>query len=887
MTTVVGEATVRATIELDEKSAKKATDEAAKNIENGLQRAGRSISGVGRAMTIGLTAPIVGAAGGVVKLAADFEREMIRVQIVTEATGTEMTKLTDLARELGANTVFSAGEAAEGMSALGRAGFSTDEIMKGIRGTLALAATEQMDLGRAAEITAQAVRAMGLRAEDAGRVADVLASGANESLASVEGLGNALGYTAGQARLQGLSLEQTVGFLSALSDAGIDASRSGTSLNQMLRNLSAPTKKLGTQLKKFGLDVRDKATGEMRNLEDVFRDASKLGPDAMNAIARAMDANASRAFLELSERAGKADGNLTQLVDKMRGAEGEAERMGKALTGGTAGAMEELSSAIEGLAISIASSGLLQMFTDIVKGITQLIDDLAKSNPEMLKFAGIFALIVAAIGPALVAIGAVVSAVGAIGGAIAGAGGLGAVAGILGPIALVVAAIAALAIGLKTAYDQSKPFRDFVIGLGKAFAEFGKGFSEQFMKAMDQLGPFLEKEILPTLREMGATLERLFTNALPYIEAAIPVFKILGQAIGAVFGATLSNLIGGVIQLFTGLGSFLVNTVDFWVKLFSGDLQGSFEALVKAFQGLGQALLGLVRAVFGGFIQAIKDIFKIASPSKVLLDIATDVMNGFINGIMAMIGAVVSTVNNLVQAVTKPIVELAGKALQWGKDMLTKLISGIGSLIGSLSTKAGEINSTVAGKVAEIVSKMVTYGKDIVGKLISGIGENIGSLGTKAGEIVSTITGKIGGLYNSAYNVGKDIVTGMTKGITDFVGGLARTAADMANSAIRAAQNALDSHSPSRKFYDLGQDGGEGMALGFQSKDRRVAQASADMASGSVAAAAGATGSAVAPGVVVNQNYYGPQTPAAKAREIDLSLRFATKAYRFPAGAPA
>ena len=72
---------------------------------------------------------------------------------------------------------------------------------------------------------------MGAAVSGAGRIADVLAMGANASNTSVRGLAEALSYAAPSAPSLGLSLEQTVAYIGKFADAGIDASRAGTALN--------------------------------------------------------------------------------------------------------------------------------------------------------------------------------------------------------------------------------------------------------------------------------------------------------------------------------------------------------------------------------------------------------------------------------------------------------------------------------------------------------------------------------------------------------------------------------------------------------------------------------------------------------------------------------
>ena len=63
------------------------------------------------------------AAGAVLEIGTAFEMGMSTVQAISGATGDELAALTDKAKEMGANTKFSATEAAEAMQYMAMAGW--------------------------------------------------------------------------------------------------------------------------------------------------------------------------------------------------------------------------------------------------------------------------------------------------------------------------------------------------------------------------------------------------------------------------------------------------------------------------------------------------------------------------------------------------------------------------------------------------------------------------------------------------------------------------------------------------------------------------------------------------------------------------------------------
>lgn len=77
---------------------------------------GGAVTTVGNTMTTGLTLPLLAVGAGAIKVAADFESGMSKVQAISSASASDMELLSSKAKELGANTKFSASEASDAFS---------------------------------------------------------------------------------------------------------------------------------------------------------------------------------------------------------------------------------------------------------------------------------------------------------------------------------------------------------------------------------------------------------------------------------------------------------------------------------------------------------------------------------------------------------------------------------------------------------------------------------------------------------------------------------------------------------------------------------------------------------------------------------------------------
>lgn len=307
-----------------------------RNFEKSTRRARGMVVGATGAMARGFAA--LGAAATIaiadsIRVFADFETSMLRVKAISGATGEEFKSLSDLAKELGSTTAFTAREAAQAMGFLAQAGFDVGEVHQALPKVLSLAAAGQLDLAQAADITASVLRGFGLEASESGRVADVLAAAASKSNTSVEGMGEAFKFAGPVASAMGVSLEETAAALGVLSNAGLKGSLAGTGLRMVLV--------------KMGEDVAG-AGGLTQALETLNTDGVQAVVDTMKEL----DARAGTAAVALTGQMGV----LKQLHKEMQSVDGISDRMAETMLSGIGGSAVKTGSALEGLRIQIGET---------------------------------------------------------------------------------------------------------------------------------------------------------------------------------------------------------------------------------------------------------------------------------------------------------------------------------------------------------------------------------------------------------------------------------------------------------------------------------------------------------------------------------------------------
>jgi TP901 family phage tail tape measure protein len=318
--------------------------------------ASKGIGGLTKVIA-GASAALVGVGGIAMKMGMDFEAGMSRVKAISGATEEEFAKLNAQAKQLGADTAFSASEAAAGMENLASAGFNASETMEAMPGLLDLAAVSGGDVAGAADVAASSLRAFGLEADQAGHVADVFARAAADTNAEANDMGEAMKYVAPIAHSMGLSIEESAAAIGIMSDAGIKGSQAGTSLRGALSRLAKPTKAMRGTMDELGLSFYN-AEGQMLPLKDQVSmlKNSFVGlsdEQKQNALVTLYGQESLSGMMALIEAGPeKLDAVTASLINS----DGAAKELAETMQDNLKGKIEGLSGSLETLGITVYES---------------------------------------------------------------------------------------------------------------------------------------------------------------------------------------------------------------------------------------------------------------------------------------------------------------------------------------------------------------------------------------------------------------------------------------------------------------------------------------------------------------------------------------------------
>lgn len=621
---------------------KESFDEAKKSMSNtfdGLKTAGKTVTAAGAGIAAGL--------GFAVKSAAEFDQSMANAYAVMDPKEVNKFKgsLKDLAIQLGADTKFSAGEAADGIGELLKAGVSVKDVIHGgLKGALDLAAAGDLSLAESAEIASTALNAFKKDNLSVSQAADILAGAANASATDVGEMKYSLSMVSAVASGVGLSFKDTSTALAVFAQSGLKGSDAGTSLKTMLSRLEPQTDKAAAKFEDLGLmsfntqkamqvlaengmKPTGKTTGDlMADLNQLSiklsgaKEGSKAQQKAFKDLTSGLGALHS-AFYDnngdlksMSDIADLLQTHLKDLTaeqrqqalytmfgsdairganilfkDGAKGVDDMAKSMSKVTAAQTAamkmetfkGAIELLSGAAETAAQTIGDA-LLPALKIIVLAVQDFVDKFNALPKSMRSFVAIGAAVTATL---LLIIGPILLLIGFLPQIAAGFAMLaGPVGAIIGIVALVVAAIIGLVAIIKNLWKTNEQFRDNVMTIWKGIQAIFQAVMPA-ITAIVKVAWFLIKSIIVSTLD---AVKNVISGAVGVIAN---IFKLFGSLLtGNWKGAwdAIKGLLKSAVQLIWGI----INLY------FVGKLLAPLRAFGSAAKSILQAIWGAIKGIF-------------------------------------------------------------------------------------------------------------------------------------------------------------------------------------------------------------------------------------------------------------------------------------------------
>ncbi|MEF2913025.1 MAG: phage tail tape measure protein [Succinivibrio sp.] len=592
-----------------------------------------------------------------IKLGMEFDKTMARVGAVSNASAEDLGRLRDKARELGASTVFSASQAAEGMTYLAMAGFKTDDMLKAMPGMLNLASAGQVDLANASDIAASMLNGFGLEASQINRVADTMVNTFANSSTDLQGLGETMKYVAPVAASMGVDLETVAAMAGKLGDNAIRGSQAGTAMRAVFTRLVAPATEGQKALYALGVSVKD-AQGNVRAMPDVLKDIGtalqKLPQAAQAAIKKDIfGQEAMSAAGILMNNA--VDGTLQKFIDKVKEA-GSAERVAKEQTNNLDGDLASLNSAFEEtqLTLSEAVTPAIRKCTVWLTKAVGAVGAFAKNHETLLK-------VLMAVG---VSIGGIIAMMATFNMIWGGAG------------YIIMSAVA----GALKLWKVLMLLKNAILIVKSAMIIFNAvmfanpiGLVIAAIAALIAIGVLLYKN-WDLIKEKAAALWSWFSEKCPWL--------------ANLFSSAFNNIVENVSSAWNRIKYHFTQVIDFVKNIFAGEWGKAWENVKNIFANIFGGLVGLAKLPINGIISVINKAFSaIGSVSVSIPDWVPSMGGQTLSFEMPQIPMLANG-----GIVTKPTTALIGEGAE-SEAVLP--LSKLESLLAGHSSSAGSSNITI------------------------------------------------------------------------------------------------------------------------------------------------------------------------------------------------
>ena len=759
-----------------------------------LKETGDKVSAVGQKF-LPVTGAVVGLGTAAVKTASDFDTGMSRVSAISGATGTDLDKLREKAREMGAKTKFSASEAASAMEYMSMAGWKTEDMLNGIEGVMNLAAASGEDLATTSDIVTDALTAFGLSANDSGHFADILAAASSNANTNVSMMGETFKYAAPIAGALGYSAEDTALAIGLMANAGIKSSQAGTSLRKIMTELSGDIKISGQAIGDVTIATTN-ADGSMRDFNDILMDCRT----AFSGLTESEKAQTAEALVGKTAMSGflaimnAGDADVEKLSNAIANCDGTAANMAETMQDNLAGQLQILKSQLEELAISFGEL-LMPAIRTIVGWIQKFVDWLNSMDEGTKKVVITIALLAAAIGPVLIVVGKIMSAVGTIMTVVPKLAGVintvkTAFAALnttmlANPIVLIIAAIAALVAAFIYLWNTNEDFRQFWIDLWEkvkkaaiACWEAIKTFLTQAWEAIRNTASTVWNAIKEFFSGLWEGIKTIFTTVVTAISAFLQAawnaiqstISTVWNAISAFFSAIWAGIQNIITTVVNAIKTFLTNTWNAIKDVISTVMIAIRTVITTVWNAISMVINTVVTAI-QTFLTTAWNAIKVTITTAI--NAIKTVIETVFNAIKALITTVMNGIKTTITTIWNNVKSTVSTVLEGIKSAVSNVFNGILNAIKSAmmnvfnAVKNGFAN--VKNHITGLASQAFNWGKDLIMGIVNGIKSCINAVG----DAVKSVADKIKAfLHFSVPDEGP--LTDYESWMPDFMGGLAK-----------------------------------------------------------------------------------------------------------------
>ena len=463
----------------------------------GLRKLGKGMMSVGKAATLGITAPVVAGVAAGIKSFADFDNEIRGVKTLLDddsfkssgkTLGDGFNKMKKDIRVLSRESTSSMSQLTKSLFDTVSAGVDASKAVEVVGASSRLATAGLTDVSIATNGMTTAMNVWGTQAGTATEISEKFFIAQKFGKTTIEELSTDLGKVAPLAKAAGISFGQTLSAVSAVTTQGVKTNQAFTSMKAVLANVIKPTAEASEAAKLLGIQFDSEAlrkkgfTVFMKEIIDRSKAIGVKPAQAFEKLFGSVEALNFAMAIGSNEGFKKYGDTLTAVTDKT----GRATTFSKAY--------EEQSKSLTNKTIMMKNN-----FMDLARSVcetlapmlTWLADTMAnvfewfRQHPKIATFAAVVVGLTAALVPLLIPLGWLFASWPLI------AAGLGAITlgfgafaagvwAVMAPILLVVGIVTAAGSAIALLADGIAHLMGFDLGVFSTFADIGGGIADFF-----------------------------------------------------------------------------------------------------------------------------------------------------------------------------------------------------------------------------------------------------------------------------------------------------------------------------------------------------------------------------------------------------------------------
>lgn len=349
--------------------------------------------------------------------------------------------------------------------------------------------------------------------------------------------------------------------------------------------------------------------------------------------------------------------------------------------------------------------------------------------------------------------------------------------------------------------------QDSIYGCDGAAEQMAETMQDNLQGSITTLKSAIEGLEIEIYESMESGLSNMAQIANSYISELTEAFQNSGaEGLASALGVILADLATRAVDYAPQMIMLSVGLVDALL----GGIQQNLSQILDAGGEIVLSLASGIIAIFPMFASVAYDIIMnlltgITDNADSMLLSGSDVLLKFITGIANrlpdLLAAGVDAIVSLAMALTKP--ETLGNIISSGGELTLGLLDGLMEAVPKLLDAAPVLIARLASSIVSNIPKLLSVAVEILTKLSQYMINNVLHLLSAVPKLFISLVNEFKDMDWGS--IGKNIIDGIWSGISGGWDWLVGQVKALANSLFQGAKDALDIHSPSRKFRWVGE----------------------------------------------------------------------------------